>query len=866
MLKYLLQGALCLFWVSIATAQTDAYYWADGNRIALTASQTHFIVTADEAVTLENLKPAGTSNYTNWPHKPYAVMEMNGPMTRPQVLAQLGRGASAVQVSPGYELADGFVIYPTQTVVAQLNDGVSKQAMMDVIDGYGVKQVTAKYGTYRIEMDDVRQTMAAANQLQESGLFRFAQPDFYAPIERYQVSDPLFGEQFQMNNTGQTIDGVTGANDADCNALEAWNISIGSAQTTVAVIDDGMEDHEDFNNASGQSRYTAGFSPANNGNGDAVFGSNHGVSCAGSIAASHNNIGVRGLAPLANMISVNIFIGGESTQDLADGFTWAKDQGADVMSNSWGYTSCELDFSNINSAMADANANGRGGLGCVIVFASGNGSKGCVDYPARNPNVIAVGAFANTGIRSDYSNFGSALDIMAPSNNSRGVPGAGVRTTDRMGGPGYVGGNYFNGFGGTSSACPVVAGVATLLLGYAPNLNSNEVKEILYSTAIDMGPAGDDLEYANGRVNALGALQAVDGGGGDPDPGVGQPTNVQVRNEQDTQLDLTWDTPAGGNVSTYEILLDGRVIGAVGGNAATVTGLVACTTYEFGVRAVGNSGDTSGATTTTGSTTGCADSGGTPFTVGYSFEADYEGWGDGGNDCTRVTTQFSWDGNISVRLRDDNGTISSMTSPAYNLAGLASAEIEFFFYSNSMEFGENFFVSYNDGSGWQTIANYSSGNGFENDQFYVAGITLNAGEFNLTDGARFRIQCDASDANDEIFIDAVTVTGSQTAGASFSPVVTIEALGGLQRADYSPVSAAAVSFFPNPASDLVTIQAADAIDQVAVFNMQGEQVLLQQYTDVERASLNIGNLAPGAYIISAQTGKERHTERLIIQR
>ena len=494
-------------------AQSTHYYWADDTRMPLTASNTHFIVTADDASLLTNAQPKNIQKYESWDHKTYAVVEASEDVTIPELIVDLGFDTDEVQISPAYAISDGFLIYPTRTIVAQIIDKEDTPEMLRLAKQLGMKNITRKFGTFRIEMEHIGQVLNAANRLHESGLFQFAHPDFYAPIERYQINDPLFSQQFQMNNTGQTLDGVTGANDADCNALEAWGISLGSSSTTVAVIDDGMEDHEDFNNSSGQSRYTAGFSPANNGNGDAISGSNHGVACAGSISASHNNLGVRGVAPLANMISVNIFVGGESTQDIADGITWAKNQGADVMSNSWGYTSCTISFSNINNAMADANANGRSGLGCVIVFASGNGYKSCVDYPANNTNVIAVGAFANTGIRSAYSNYGPALDIMAPSNNVGG-PGAGVRTTDRMGGPGYTSSNYTSTFGGTSSACPVVAGVATLLLGYDANLTSTEVKNILYTTAIDMGAAGYDNEYANGRVNALGALLAA--GGGDP--------------------------------------------------------------------------------------------------------------------------------------------------------------------------------------------------------------------------------------------------------------------------------------------------------------------------------------------------------------
>ncbi|MEL7161714.1 MAG: S8 family serine peptidase, partial [Bacteroidota bacterium] len=529
------------------------YYWADGGKLTLEPVANQFIVTADAPRTLANVRTDAVKTYQSWAHKPYSVVRTSTSTTADAVTRLLGFDTDEVQVSPGFALSDGYVLYPTRTVVAKLHDKTDEPAMLRLLANYGIKDVTQEFGVFNVELTQLDNVFAAANALQESGLTQFAQPDFYAPIERYQ--DPLFSQQFQMNNTGQTLDGVTGANDADCNALEAWGVTLGSNSITVAVIDDGMEDHEDFVDGSGNSRYTAGYSPANNGNGDAISGSNHGVACAGSIGASHNGIGVMGVAPLVNFISVNIFVGGESTQDIANGITWAKNQGADVLSNSWGYTSCTTNFANISNAISDANSNGRSGLGSLVVFASGNGYKNCVDFPAKVSTAVAVGAFANTGVRSAYSNYGSDLDIMAPSNNVGG-PGAGVRTTDRMGGPGYNSTNYTSNFGGTSSACPVVAGVAALVLGYNPNLTSSELKNILYSTAIDMGPAGDDLEYASGRVNALAALQAAGGGGGGPTCSDG------IQNGQETGVDCggpdcpSCPTGCNGNEVTLSITFD----------------------------------------------------------------------------------------------------------------------------------------------------------------------------------------------------------------------------------------------------------------------------------------------------------------------
>jgi len=1003
MLKHLLLGAICLCWATTAFSQTN-YFHTDNGKLQLTEVNNQFIITAEETATLTSVNPTGVKRYQTWgpDAHPFAILDVSSAMTTDEVVAQLGFDTDEVQVSHGYALSDGYVLYPTRTVVAKLKDKNDLPAVQQLMGQYGIKDITKKYGVYRMELRNLDQVFSAANALHESGLVEFAQPDFYAPIERYQ--DPLFSQQFQMNNTGQTLDGVTGANDADCNALEAWGITLGSSSITVAVIDDGLEAHEDFVDASGNSRYTAGFTPLNNGNGNAGSGAAHGVSCAGSIAASHNGIGVMGVAPLVNLISVNIFAGNETSQDIADGIAWAQGQGADVMSNSWGYTSCTASFSNINSALSNANSNGRGGLGSVVVFASGNGYKSCVDYPGNNSSVIAVGAFANTGIRSAYSNYGSALDIMAPSNNVGG-PGAGVRTTDRMGGNGYSGGNYTSTFGGTSSACPVVSGVAALVLGANPSLTSTQLKNILYSTAIDMGPAGNDSEYANGRVNALAALQAAGGGGGGPtctdgiqngqETGVdcggpscpscpptgcngtevtlsitfdnypeetswtltndaGQtvesggtygsqadgstltidlclvddcytftmndsygdgiccsygngsytlsqggtvlatgssfgssqaddfciggtgpdttppttPTGLSASNETETTIDLSWNASSDNvGVTGYNVYQGSTLLGNVAGTGATVQSLTACTSYTFSVRAVDAAGNLSGSATTSSSTTGCG--GGNAGELGaYYFETGLDGWTDGGGDCYRDQDTRAYEGNWCIRLRDNSGVPSSMTSPTYDLSGLGSVEVSFYFYPHSMENGEDFWLRYNDGSGWQTVATYARGTDFNNGTFYTATVTLSASNFNLTNGARFRFQCDASANGDQVYMDQIVITGLNTSGAfasegaevTINEVATRTQYGGPELGDME------FQFSPNPATDFVRITAEEAIEQVKVFSVDGKLLLHRSLEGLEQTTLDVSSLPTGVYLLSVQTEEEVSTERVVIRR
>lgn len=1095
MKRFFLLGAICLLGLSFIQAQTK-YYWSTEGKISVNASEYNFIVTANEGVSLDRVKLDNVKQYESFAHKNYAVFESVRPLSAEQVAASLGFDTDEVQVSPGFQYDDGFTIYPTRKVVAQLNRKEDLSAMMDIVTQFSVRTITDKNGIFRIELAQLDDAFTLANKLQESGLTNFSHPDFYAPIERYQVNDPLFGQQFQMHNTGQTIDGVTGQVDADCNAFEAWDITLGSSSITVAVIDDGLEDHEDLNDSAGNSRYVGGFTPANNGNGDAISGSNHGVACAGSIAASHNSLGVRGVAPLVKLLSVNIFFGGESTQDIADGITWAKNNGADVLSNSWGYTSCTASFSNIVGAISDANSNGRGGLGAIVIFASGNGYKSCVDFPANVSSAVAVGAFANTGLRSAYSNYGADLDIMAPSNNVGG-PGAGVRTTDRMGGAGYSSGNYTNNFGGTSSACPTAAGVAALVLGYDPSLTTSALKNLLYSTAIDMGPAGVDSEYANGRINALGALQqlgsgggptctdgiqngqetgidcggpdcaacppvtcngtevtlsivldnypeetswtitadgggvvasggtygfladgstytediclaegcytftindsygdgiccaygsgsysltdggtvlasggafgsseatafCVGGGGADTTP-PSTPTNLTASNETTSSVQLNWNassdnvgvtgynvyqgstllgtvagtsatvnglaeattytfsvtalddagnesgaasvsattlsgadtTPpsnptnltafgettssvelswnaSGDNVGVtgYNIFINGSNIGTVTGTAASITGLAEATTYSFGVTAVDAAGNESGAATVSATT--LSSGGGQTETIFASFfESGWDGWADGGSDCFRYQGSRSYEGQYSIRIRDNSGTASSMTYSGLNLSSYASLSLEFYFYPNSMENGEDFWVQYNDGSGWQTIATYASGSEFTNGSFYTSTVDLDASAYNFSSNARFRFRCDASGNADQIYIDQVTLTGVTLGGSNIGGPgvsVSVEQLPTRTTFDFEDEGEFDVRISPNPATDFVTVRADEAIESVTVTSIDGRQILQRKVGEVDQAQLDVRHLPAGVYLISVQTSEELLTDKVVIRR
>ncbi len=173
-----------------------------------------------------------------------------------------------------------------------------------------------------------------------------------------------------------------------------------------------------------------------------------------------------------------------------------------------------------------------------------------VGYPASNPDTIAMGASNDGGIsgeeeRSAYSQFGSVLDVVAPSSGG----GQGITTTDRSGNKGYDNSDYYSSFGGTSSATPLAAGI----IADNPALTSGEVRSILREGADKIGPyaySGDRNDYYGyGRVNLFNSLCPDSDGDGytvcandcdDGDPAI-NPTASEVCDNEDNNCDGTVD-------------------------------------------------------------------------------------------------------------------------------------------------------------------------------------------------------------------------------------------------------------------------------------------------------------------------------------
>ena len=434
-----------------------------------------------------------------------------------EILTDLRKKRDVITAYPIFPFREARLTL-TDVFVAQFKPGTTDEAIEAFNKEHSVEilQQMGLPSTFLLGVRAGDDSLGIANAYHESELTTYATPDFVRFLRpQYEPDDVYYPHQWGMENDGINPPDGVGAVDSDIDASKAWDISTGSPETIIAIIDEGVQlDHEDL-----VDKIVAEYSAipddedSNPNNDDDA----HGTNCAGiAAAATNNSLGVAGICPDCSLMSVQIaysYFDGVYwiTKDswIADAIIWAVDHGADVLSNSWGGGSPST---LINEAITYAITNGRDGLGSLVLFAAGN-SDNAVIYPARNEDVIAVGATSPCDERKSPTScdgeswgscYGPELDVVAP--------GVEWWSTDLMGEAGYVDGNYFDHMNGTSSATPAAAGVAGLILSYAPCLSGAQIRDILQQSAEDLvGPPEEDIpgwdEYMGwGRVNANDAL------------------------------------------------------------------------------------------------------------------------------------------------------------------------------------------------------------------------------------------------------------------------------------------------------------------------------------------------------------------------
>ncbi len=504
-------AALIVLITTLTASAQERFAYREGD-VALTASphliSLAFASPADLEAALNGVMGLEGVE-TMLPLRGRAVVRVNA-FRGDEVLLALRRSSGLTQVHPvwlvnGRDAEEARYLLTDELVVA-FSESVEEEERQAVLEARGLTAQAAIpgiAGAFLVTVGRGGDPWEEARGLERLSIVRFAHANWLRrlPLRDTVPNDPLFANEWHLKNTGQG----GGVPSADIRAVQAWDLSLG-AGATIAVIDTGVDStHPDL------AVTPQGFDPllgAGPGMGDDV--GSHGTSCAGVAAAIGDNATlVTGVAPQAQVLPIRLIQGagfGTASEEAAC-FIWAADQGADVITNSWGPDGIPFPLPPlVEQSFLYCLQNGRGGLGAPIFWAAGNGNEDMApDAYVSSAYTIAVGAQTNMNLRASYSDFGTALDILAPSSG-------GTRAINTL----LPNGGWTLLFGGTSASSPCAAGVAALMISAAPNLTWSQIRDILRATAAKIQPAaaaydatGHSLTYGFGRINADAAVQAA---------------------------------------------------------------------------------------------------------------------------------------------------------------------------------------------------------------------------------------------------------------------------------------------------------------------------------------------------------------------
>ncbi len=326
-----------------------------------------------------------------------------------------------------------------------------------------------------------------------------AWPDVILPKQSL-FDDPLYGGQWYLD-------------DLEMETLYA--VSMGDPSTRVAVIDSGIDishadlaeaydapydawsDDDDPSPDPGEYCHGAGQS-------DAIC-DQHGTAVSGVVLArADNGAGVVGMCPECTLIPIKLLgegVGNTLSADVA-AFEHAIAQDVAVINNSWGFTAAIEVPDTLAEVIARAATEPRDGLGALVVFAAGNDDRELEPQELTAlPEVFCVSATDSYGYPTNYTNYGDAVDVAAPSATVSIAPGD----------------ETLINFGGTSAAAPVVSGLAAWGGAGDPTLAAAELAELLSSTAVPspLGTHDEDghhPEYGFGELSAAGVLEVLTAG------------------------------------------------------------------------------------------------------------------------------------------------------------------------------------------------------------------------------------------------------------------------------------------------------------------------------------------------------------------
>jgi len=327
-------------------------------------------------------------------------------------------------------------------------------------------------------------------------------PDFEyiekVPLPRidFVPNDSLYNYAFGYSNWNWHLDVI--------HAVEAWDLNTGSPDIKVAIVDGAVWiDHPDLTNKIFTSHDVTAPGDQNSNppeNGDPALWS-HGTHCAGLAGAeTNNNIGVASIGYNISLIGVKSTGDNDNPEYITNGYggiQWAANNGANVISCSWGWTGSSTTEQNIINTVY--------GMGIVVVAAAGNDNHSTSQYPAAYNHVISVASTNENDVKTNFSNYGTWVDVSAPGGyGSPGPQGLLSTTWD------FTGFGYYDVYAGTSMACPLTAGLCGLILSVNPELTPDELETVLETSCDDIYSVPGNENYVGklgaGRINAYEAV------------------------------------------------------------------------------------------------------------------------------------------------------------------------------------------------------------------------------------------------------------------------------------------------------------------------------------------------------------------------
>ncbi|MFF2345162.1 S8 family serine peptidase [Pseudarthrobacter sp. NPDC058119] len=381
-------------------------------------------------------------------------------------------------------------------ILVKFRDGSAAAGVLGV-HGLSDGPAVGSTGAHLIKVPAGRELQLVA-ALGRSSAVEYAEPD---ELVTAATADPYFDRQYALRNVGQsftntagTVTVPAGTQDADVDAVEAWNVTKGTG-VKVAIVDSGVA----INHADISSKVVdrVNFSDTQIMAPEDYDKYGHGTHVAGIVAATaDNSLGVAGVCPGCSILDAKVLNsnGTGSSSSIANGIDWAVGKGAKVINMSLGQR--------VSSRTLEAAVNNAWNQGVVIVAAAGNAGTQAQVYPGAYPNVIAVAATDNKDAKASFSTYGKWVDLAAPGVRvySTLPDYSTVLGTQNTLSPGY------DILSGTSMASPIAAASAALVWSTPAGTSNTAVRAKIESTADPISGTGS--YWAHGRVNACKAVDA----------------------------------------------------------------------------------------------------------------------------------------------------------------------------------------------------------------------------------------------------------------------------------------------------------------------------------------------------------------------